>query len=157
MSATHFLSVCPVLPVANMAAAIRFYTEKLGFTLLFRDPADLDLLSPESRHPSYAVVGRDQVQVHLQSHNPDDPGDRAEPLHIRFLIEDVDNLYTDYQTSGAIHLASFSGMPLADTPWGTREFALYDLDRNGLFFYQARFKMRSLKFCRHSSCCLRKR
>ena len=27
-----------------------------------------------------------------------------------------------------------SGM--RDTPWGTREFALYDLDRNALTFYR---------------------
>jgi catechol 2,3-dioxygenase-like lactoylglutathione lyase family enzyme len=138
MSEAKFLDINPVLPVTNMASAVRFYTEKLGFRLLFSDPADLDLHNPVPPHPSYVVVGRDQVRVHLQSHNPEDTSDRAEPLHIRFLVDNVDSLYAEYQASGAINLAGFSGMPLADTPWGTREFALYDLDKNGLFFYRDR-------------------
>ncbi len=136
MNKAKFLEINPVLPVTNMAAAIRFYTENLGFRLLFQDPADIDLQDPNPRHPSYAVVGRDHVSVHLQSHNLDNADDRTEPLHIRFLIDDVDGLYTEYQSSGAIHLDRFTGMTLADTPWGTREFGLYDPDRNGLFFYR---------------------
>ena len=138
MSSPQFLDVNPILPVTNMPAAIRFYIEKLGFQLLSKDPADMDVQDPNPVHPAYAVVGRDQVRVHLQSHNPGNPQDRAEPLHIRFRIDDVDGLYTEYQSSQAIILARFSGMPLGDTPWGTREFGLYDLDRNGLFFYRDR-------------------
>jgi catechol 2,3-dioxygenase-like lactoylglutathione lyase family enzyme len=138
MNTPQFLEVNPVLPVTNMAAAIRFYIEKLGFRLLFKDPADIDLQNPNPIHPSYAVVGRDQIRLHLQSHNPDNPDDRSEPLHIRFRIDDVDGLYTEYQTSQAIVLTGFSGMPLGDTPWGTREFGLYDPDKHGLFFYRNR-------------------
>lgn len=138
MSTPQFLKVNPVVPVTNMAAAIHFYTEKLGFRLFSSDPAQIDIQDPTPVHPAYAVVGRDQVRVHLQSHDPANPHDRAEPLHIRFLIDDVDGLYAEYQASQAINLANFSGAPLADKPWGTREFGLYDPDRNGLFFYRDR-------------------
>ena len=137
MNPAKFQNVHPVLPVTNIAAAIRFYTDHLGFRTLFQDPADIDLEDPTPRHPSYAVIERDNVRLHLQSHNTDNPEDRTEPLHLRFLIDDVDSLYTEYQSRGAINLERFTGKVLADTPWGTREFGLYDPDRNGLFFYRS--------------------
>jgi catechol 2,3-dioxygenase-like lactoylglutathione lyase family enzyme len=138
MSTAKFLDVNPVLPVTNMAEALRFYTQNLGFHLLSSDPAGIDIKDQPSPHPSYAVVGRDHVRLHLQSHDPENAQDRTEPLHIRFLIDDVDGLYAEYQSSGAIPSAGFSGRSLADTPWGTREFGMYDPDRNGLFFYRDR-------------------
>ncbi len=130
MSTAQFLDVNPVLPVYNMTAAVRFYTEQLGFRLLFSDPAGLSAHDPSPPHPAYAVVGRDNVRLHLQSHDFQAMGDRAEPLHIRFLIEDVDSLYAEYAASGA------PAKPPRNTPWGTREFGLYDPDKNGLFFYR---------------------
>ncbi len=136
MTQARFLDINPVLPVTNMPASIRFYTEKLGFGLVFQDPPDLYPQDPGPQHPSYAVLGRDRIQLHLQSHDPEAAGDQAEPLHIRFIIDDIDSLYTEYQASGAIVPAGFDGMVITDTPWGTREFGLYDPDKNGLFFYR---------------------
>ncbi len=51
---------------------------------------------------------------------------------LRFLVDDPDALFTEYQQSGL----GCSASGICDTPWGTREFALYDMDRNALTFYR---------------------
>jgi hypothetical protein len=53
-------------------------------------------------------------------------------IRLRFLVEDPDALFSEYRQRGV----SCSPNGVQDTPWGTREFALYDLDRNALTFYR---------------------
>jgi hypothetical protein len=53
-------------------------------------------------------------------------------IRLRFLVEDPDVLFTEYRQRGV----ECSPIGIRDTPWGTREFALYDLDRNALTFYR---------------------
>jgi uncharacterized glyoxalase superfamily protein PhnB len=112
--------VQPVLPSQNVSAAVDFYVQKLGFTC--------HRLVLE--HPAYAVIQRDGVEIHLQWHDPAEwaVGDR--PM-LRFLVSDLQSLFREFSTAGVLH----EGMILRETPWGTREFAFYDLDRNGLTFY----------------------
>lgn len=58
--------------------------------------------------------------------------DEMAPIRVRFLVDDPDGLQAEYAAKGVeIH------GPLRDTPWGTREFALYDPDGNALTFYRA--------------------
>ncbi len=52
-------------------------------------------------------------------------------IRLRFLVEDPDALFNEYEQRGV----ECSATGIRDTPWGTREFALYDLDRNALTFY----------------------
>ena len=126
MTRARFQEVHPVLPVRGVAKAVAFYTERLGFRLEFQD-------SPDT--PRYAGVERDGVRLHLQWHDPVDyPGVENQNLGLRFLIEDVDDLFAEYRDKGVFH----AGTDLRDTPWGTREFAFYDPDGNGLFFYRNR-------------------
>jgi hypothetical protein len=54
-------------------------------------------------------------------------------IRLRFLVEDPDALFDEYQQRGV----ECSPSGLHDTSWGTREFALYDLDRNALAFYRS--------------------
>ena len=54
-------------------------------------------------------------------------------IRLRFLVEDPDALFEEYRRRGV----ECSAGGLRDTPWGTREFALYDLDLNALTFYRA--------------------
>ena len=56
----------------------------------------------------------------------------VDTLALRFVIDDVDGLFEEYSDKGVFH----SRTALADTAWGTREFAFYDMDGNGLFFYR---------------------
>jgi uncharacterized glyoxalase superfamily protein PhnB len=118
-----FREVHPVLPVRDVPEAARYYVERLGFRLLFQDEPDA---------PRYAGVGRDGVVLHLQWHDPADFREAVDTLMLRFLIDDVDALFSEYADKGVFH----DRTALRDTPWGTREFAFYDLDSNGLTFYR---------------------
>jgi catechol 2,3-dioxygenase-like lactoylglutathione lyase family enzyme len=116
-----FTTVIPVLPCKDVATAIAYYVERLGFTLLFQDSAE----------PTYASVRRDRVELHLQWHETSD-WERVERQMLRFPVLDVDALYAEYIDQGVFHART----ALRDTAWGTREFAFYDLYQNGLIFYR---------------------
>jgi uncharacterized glyoxalase superfamily protein PhnB len=51
---------------------------------------------------------------------------------IRLLVDDVDTLFEECRDKGVYH----DRTALHDTTWGTREFAFYDSDGNGLIFYR---------------------
>lgn len=120
-----FRAVHPVLPVRDVPAAIRFY-ESLGFRATFRDHAD---------SPRYAAVNRDGVELHLQWHDAADfQGLESDTLMLRFFVDDPDALFVEFQGRGVVP----EGKAVRDTPWGTREFAFFDPDGNGLTFYKDR-------------------
>ena len=75
---------------------------------------------------------RDTVNIHLQWHDEADFAS-VEKLSLRFVIDDVDSLFAEYADKDVFH----SRTALQDTEWGTREFAFYDCDGNGLFFYRS--------------------
>ena len=54
------------------------------------------------------------------------------PSACGFLVEDPDALFNEYRRRAVVYTSN----SVHDTPWGTREFALYDLDRNALTFYR---------------------
>jgi catechol 2,3-dioxygenase-like lactoylglutathione lyase family enzyme len=121
-----FRDVQPVLPVRDLAAALAFYTERLGFRFLFGD---------RSGAPAYAGVGRDGVEIHLQWQSEADIGGTATGLgNLRFLVDDPDALFREFS---ALH-ALPAGKTVRDTDWGTREFGFFDPDGNGLTFYRPR-------------------
>lgn len=123
MARAHFQEVNPVLPVRDVEAAVAYYTERLGFQLRFQHP-------PQS--PRYAGVERDAVKIHFQWHDEADFTGVDQPS-LRFAIDDVDGLFAEYQDKEVFHART----ALQDTAWGTREFAFYDPDGNGLFFYRS--------------------
>jgi uncharacterized glyoxalase superfamily protein PhnB len=51
---------------------------------------------------------------------------------LRIYVDDPDALYDEYRGRNVFH----DRTALSDTPWGTREFAFYDPDGNGLTFYR---------------------
>jgi hypothetical protein len=71
---------------------------------------------------------RDAVELHMQFRFEHEMG----TIRLRFLVEDPDALCSEYQQRGIECTAN----GFRDTPWGTRELALYDLDRNALTFYR---------------------
>ncbi len=122
-------AVHPVLMSRDVSVSVSFY-QRLGFSLTFQDrPSD----------PKYAVVARDGVELHLQWQDESHwtyPIDR--PTY-RFLVQDVDELYSMLQKTGAIADQVSSDGPYRtprNTPWGTREFHLRDPGDNGLQFYR---------------------
>jgi len=114
-----FTQVQPILGTRDVEKAIRFYVERLGFTLAFRDG---------SNPTNYVGLRRGGVELHMQFQYPYEMG----TIRLRFVVDDPDALYEEYRDKNVFH----EGTRLADTPWGTREFALYDLDRNALTFYR---------------------
>ncbi len=123
MAGVQFEQVIPVLGVRNVSNAIAYYTAKLGFELKYADaPHD----------PRYAVVGRGGVRLHMQYH--DEADFAGEGGEYRFAVDDPDRLFEEYRARGAVP----EGKTVQDTPWGTREFAFFDPDGNGLFFFRNR-------------------
>ena len=114
-----FKETHPILGTRDIQRAIAFYTQRLGFQLAFGDKAD---------PPNYVGFRRDAVELHMQFQFEHEMG----TIRLRFLVEDPDALFNEYRqravecTPNSVH----------DTLWGTREFALYDLDRNALTFYR---------------------
>jgi catechol 2,3-dioxygenase-like lactoylglutathione lyase family enzyme len=118
-----FKEINPILGTRDMRRAIAFYTQKLGFRLAFGGDEEAD-----AEHPNYVVYRRDGVALHMQFQYPHEMG----TLRLRFLVEDPDALYAEYHARGVACTTDGA----EDKPWGTREFALYDPDRNAFTFYR---------------------
>ena len=114
-----FKETHPIIGTRDIRRAIEFYTRQLGFTLAFGDTAD---------PPNYVGFRRDAVELHMQFQYEYEMG----TIRLRFLVEDPDTLYEEYRQRGI----ECSPQGIHNTPWGTREFALYDVDRNALTFYR---------------------
>ena len=119
MCAATFRQVQPILGTRDVAKAVRFYVDRLGFTLAFGEPTN---------EGNYVGLRRDDVEVHMQFQFDYEMG----TTRLRISVDDPDALYEEYKDKSVFH----EGTELADTPWGTREFALYDLDGNALTFYR---------------------
>jgi uncharacterized glyoxalase superfamily protein PhnB len=114
----------PVLQVRDVPAAIDYYVARLGFALSFQD---------DPAAPRYAGVVRDAVELHLQWHDETSfRPDRGDALMLRFVVDDPAALFQEYASKGVFHAET----QLRNTPWGTREFAIYDLNGHGLTFYR---------------------
>ena len=114
-----FRETHPILGTRDILRAIDFYTQQLGFTLAFAD-------QPET--PNYVGFRRDAVELHMQFQFEHEMG----TIRLRLLVTDPDALFKEYRQRGI----ECSPAGLRDTPWRTREFALYDVDRNALTFYR---------------------
>jgi catechol 2,3-dioxygenase-like lactoylglutathione lyase family enzyme len=114
-----FRETHPILGTRDIQRAIDFYVHRLGFRLAFGDAND---------PPNYVGFRRDAVELHMQFQFEHEMG----TIRLRFLVEDPDALFAEYQQRGV----ECSPHGIRDTLWGTREFALYDLDRNALTFYR---------------------
>jgi catechol 2,3-dioxygenase-like lactoylglutathione lyase family enzyme len=114
-----FKATHPIIGTRDILRAIDFYTQQLGFALAFKVEGD---------PPNYVGFRRDVVELHMQFQFEHEMG----TIRLRFLVEDRDALFDEYRGRGV----ECTPNGLRDTPWGTREFALYDLDRNAFTFYR---------------------
>lgn len=114
-----FKETHPLLGTRDIRRAIGFYTQQLGFALAFRSPEE---------PPNYVGFRRDAVVLHMQFQFEHEMG----TIRLRFVVEDPDALFDEYRRRGVECTPS----GVSDTAWGTREFALYDPDRNALTFYR---------------------
>ncbi len=114
-----FRETHPIIGTRDIARAIEFYTKMLSFDLTFRDSVDT---------PNYIVFRRDAVALHMQFQFEHEMG----TIRLRFLVQDPDALFSEYRQRDI----ECSANGIRDTSWGTREFSLYDPDRNALAFYR---------------------
>jgi catechol 2,3-dioxygenase-like lactoylglutathione lyase family enzyme len=112
----------PVLPVQNVLAALFFYVNKLGFDIVFAD---------DDKDPKYAGVRRDGIEIHLQWHDAKEWEVTIDRPMLRIVTQHIDQLFLEYKTNDVFH----KNTTLKEMPWGTKEFAFYDLYKNGLTFY----------------------
>ncbi|WP_340202691.1 VOC family protein [Ascidiimonas sp. W6] len=119
----YIKSVHPVLPVQDVQQAIRFCVAKLGFKLSFQD---------QPKNPFYAGVTRDGIELHLQRHDSKEWESITHRPMLRFVCDAIEQLYNEYEAKGIFH----ANTSLKITSWNTREFAFYDLYKNGLTFYE---------------------
>jgi len=108
----------PVLPAADVAESLRWWTEICGFVESFRDATP----------PSYAGIARGEARVHIAAVSGKElartVGDQT---MVRFLVKGVEEFYLEYQRRGGrVH----PNGKLQVKPWGTREFAA--IDPNGV-------------------------
>jgi catechol 2,3-dioxygenase-like lactoylglutathione lyase family enzyme len=116
-ASSMFKMTQPILGTRDIKRAIEFYTQKLGFQLAFDDNAD---------PPNYVGFRRDAVELHMQFQFEHE----MTHIRLRFLVDDPDELLVEYRQRGV------ESNGIRDTDWGTREFALYDMDHNALTFYR---------------------
>lgn len=103
--------VQPILPVAGMDEAIDFY-RRLGFDVSAYDAG-------------YAWVShRGHEILHLRLVEDLDPAMNAASCYLH--VDDADAVHVAWTAAGA------TAEPLADQPWGMREFAVTDPSGNRL-------------------------
>ena len=104
----------PTLTVADIGAAVEFYTEKLGFGLGFT----------WGNPPSMAGVTLDRVQVFLTKGKPNPEG-----CSVYFMVGNADELY-EFHRAGGVEIVE----PIDDREYAMRDYSVRDRDGNRLDF-----------------------
>lgn len=110
--------VIAVLPSANVAESLRWWTEVCGFKETFRD----------STPPSYAGINRDQAYLHIAGMDDKALARKVgDQTMVRLEVHGIEALYVEYQKRGGqVH----PNGALQTKPWGTKEFGA--IDPNGV-------------------------
>ena len=105
-----------MLHVADMATALAYYRDKLGFTVSFawEEP------------PRYVCLCLGDAAIHLNSYVPP-----AGPSHVCIFCNGIDALYAQIKARGVAVTE-----PLQDQPYGMRDFVVTDPDGHRLVFGQ---------------------
>lgn len=111
----NFLTI-PVLPSADIARDVAWYSEKMGLKTHFAD-----------RY--YAVLFRDNLWLHLQWHagTPEDPLSGGSV--IRLHVDSLKPLLEEFVSRGTTTPEKLK----MNTSWNTNEFGFYDLNGNAIF------------------------
>jgi catechol 2,3-dioxygenase-like lactoylglutathione lyase family enzyme len=105
----------------DVAAAIAFYEEQLGFRTLYTEGNPITL----------AIVRRDTAELFLYQN--DDPH-LAEWTSFRIQVEGIEQLYEEFQSKGGAMLDPSGELQVQ--PWGAKEFAILDLAGVCITFYE---------------------
>lgn len=119
MKKTELLQIEPVLPSQDIDRDVKWYQDKVGFQLVFKDAM-------------YTVLKREHLHMHLQWHadTKDDPllGGSV----IRIFVKNIQPIFEEFVKRGTIAKNKLR----KNTPWGTHEFGFYDLNKNAVFIVE---------------------
>lgn len=105
----------PGLAVADVTAAVEFYSTKLGFAAGFAWGGE---------PPTFAGVNLGEVQVFLSQGTPSPGG-----CDVFFVVGNADELYAFHRAAGVEVLSE-----IGDRDYGLRDYTVRDLDGNRLSF-----------------------
>ncbi len=114
-------SFTPQLRTTNLESTIKFYTEKLGFTVSFK------------YEDFYAGIRCGEYAIHLKVVDDPDPSipyvDAGGHLHLYFETQGVSEFASRLKANGVDLVAEVHA-----TDWGTREFVIRDDQGHTLYF-----------------------
>lgn len=113
---TTWRRVIPIIPARQIRASAEYYRDVLGF----------DVVHTEAE---YGIVRRGPAELHLWG--PSGIAPKRSNTMLRVEVEGLDDLYADCQRRNIVH----PNAPLHTEDWGTREFAILDLDGNLITFF----------------------
>src|SRR5258708_6501774 len=108
----------PVLPAADAAESLKWWTEVCGFKETFRDATP----------PTYAGINRGEAYLHIAGMSDKVLARKVgDQTMVRLAVQGIEALYVEYQERGGkVH----PNGPLQTKPWGTKEFGA--IDPNGV-------------------------
>lgn len=116
---SELVKLIPVIPSADIARDVEWYERHCGFRAYFADPM-------------YAVIYREGLVMHLQWHadTVDDPllGGSV----VRVQVKNIEPIFEEFVERGTVDRDAIRNA----TPWGTKEFAFFDLNSNLLFVFE---------------------
>lgn len=115
--AVQFVDATPVLASLDIRRSVDFFVTKLGFDEVYAVQGE------------YGVVRNGPVGIHFWAcSDPAIPGATS----CRVQVRNVELLFQRCDALGIVHPKA----RLESKPWGTREFAITDLDGNLVAFYE---------------------
>ncbi len=113
---TTWRRLVPIIPARNIRASAEHYRDLLGFEIVHIEP-------------EYGILRRGPSELHLWGPSGIAP-ERSNTM-LRVEVDGIDDLYAECQRLNIVH----PNAPLHREAWGTREFAIRDLDGNLITFF----------------------
>jgi lactoylglutathione lyase len=110
--------------VSDLDAAIEFYTQKLGFTLMHREDWGFAFLDADDRHGRIGLISLDL----FRQHHPEDPEYPRPRLvfNVASLDEEIAELHRKGVRVSQVYVSTGS----------TRSATFYDADNNPFFMWE---------------------
>lgn len=113
----QFIHATPVFASLDIEKSVAFYCNQLGVSKVYAEPG------------VYGVASRDEVALHFWACQ--DPA-IAKATSCRIGVSGIEALYQSSSAQGIVH----PNAPLAEKPWGSREFGVLDPDGNLITFHE---------------------
>lgn len=115
----NFLHMVPVMPSADIQRDVKWYSLNLGFVEKYAEDG-------------YSVLYRDNQWLHLQWHADTEEDPLLGGSVIKIFVRDITPIFDELVSKQLVSPSKLR----RNTPWGTHEFGLYDLNKNAIFFVQ---------------------